>query len=838
MNIKLKHQTQKPKAKSLKPVSLDILTLSLTLIIIGCTQKPELPFKDNLLDKLIDTVYTNQNREVLLTNLTGGYYYDNAFRNQDRGEYGFSCSERKLIAGWHILDFEGNRIDKDTDVCIITPDRIKRQYLNGVTEKVECPPNRIGLLLTIDPGKQSNIILRPLIDIRLLNRSYKTDEKPTDYQNAVFDRKTTDCQGAVPDRYESIFLKDANTLIITRTNIDDGWVAITVSKGNEIIEVQKHQQLQHPQGKLIGRIPESSTYIPVDVIHHSRRLLQIAFGWGNSEEQATEIALEILNNQKEWRKERRQWMEGVLNPLTFRCSNKTAERAFAWARLTLAGLITNKDKEQFLFTGIPYAPYPDGWFTMLSIPGITSMRNNPGLALEIMDAIIVRQNIDTSSSKYGMFPGKIQEDNIEYRIPEIAGLTAIIYQRIEKYIVEPDTVRGDSLAAALVRDLMGTIKHRLHQGLVVSEADEHFLWDSQAAPKRYGATLEAQVLLGEVRSFLKQYKRLNQIADISHTLLQQSGYLISKLGENFIETPFGIAIDASGNYEIPMPQKSLKSVFSDVRHVRWADRLVYYEMNGIKTLLPGKMDSTNRVSLPFALDWYSIGSKSKLFERHRYKLNGLIADAGFHSLAINDVNYQADHIYQIPDAPTGTSSRGDVLLWTCGELARFYMSTKQQGRLQILAETLSDKIFTTGIVGGLPEAEDASRITHEGSFIGNSLHSTSLANYIWLMAEGVLGIEPMQKGIQQLHPNIPSSWRKYYFDVAYGDGRYTLERKSETQWIISQNGIEPTFRAVLEIVLPNGRQVRQSVRLYPGDRISVSFFTIGDKNWKTEVKPL
>ncbi|HHE47322.1 MAG TPA: hypothetical protein ENL08_06450, partial [Bacteroidetes bacterium] len=596
---------------------------------------------DRLLDSLVDTVYAGQDREVLLTDLTGGFYYDDAFRNQARSEYGFSYWERKLITGWLILDPDGNPADDDPDICLVRPDRIERLYLSGVTETVECPLNRTGLLLTVKPGGKKGIILRPYFDFRRLDR----EETP---------------------QYESRFVREANSIVVSRVDHSGGWLALRMDAGDRIIKATEIIRITHPVSELTGRPSISEVMAAGDLVHESGKPARFAFGWGLTRNDALDNAREIFETEVQWRDERRERMISTLETFSFECGNTGFQKAFAWARLSFAGLVAARDDGNFLITGIPFHPYPDGWHTALSLNAVALSDGNPVRALDMLDAIATRQNRDSTSVHYGMFPGRIGEDGIEYRIPEIAGLAALCYQDLTSRLTAADTVRDDEFALALVRDLLGTARYRLHDWMVVSGADEHFLWDGPAAPDREGVTIETQVLYDAVRNFLKGYKRLNLIADVHPEMLQRGATWrkVNHAGE--IKIPKLLSYRVLETYDIPLPISEVMYFLGGRWDKPWADRLVYHaDGSGGLTILPPVSDTTRCVSIPLALSWYQGRGRVRLLrDMDRFTSAGMLTPSGLRSLAETEDEYQPAHQYQLDDAPYGTTSQGDVLLWT------------------------------------------------------------------------------------------------------------------------------------------------------------------------------
>ncbi|MCF7810867.1 hypothetical protein K9N50_07750 [bacterium] len=819
--------------KKLKTYILPLFIASILGIYLftGCSQKEETQWGD-LLVSLVDTVFAGQNREVFLSDLSGGFYYDDAFRDGKRSDYGFSRFGNRLIAGWQITSPDGKPLD-EPDFCYIRPRQIERHFLSGITETVECPPKQTGLLLTIEPDNVKQFNVKLFFDFRPLD-SLESPE------------------------YNPVNIDESGAIVISRKDGFNGFIAVAglSRKGVELTGI-KHE-IEHPYSDNIGRIGITSGYEALSYQHHSKKSLYISFGWGETKEKAIKNALSIYKNRTNGQNERIIWMKNILNQQAFYCENKSFEKAFNWARLNIAGLMLDRYNKQFLITGFPNSPYPDGWFTMTSLNGITASELSPETALNMIDVMIDYQNKDSLSDRYGMFPTKIKENKAEYRIPEIAGLAAIAYGSLTDLNDVKDTVREDRFALALVRDLVGTLKYRMCQGLVVNDSNEHFLWDGPAAPNRSGATIESQVLFHRSRSFLKDYRRLSLIADLPSALVNQKGYdtfYMAGYGNLAIEP--GSVPGVSGTFDIPLPWYKVSSMFFDDISGWCADRLLYlndnykriYEIKneyGLKLPLKApwtlrsmyniSRDSTQRVSLPIVTE-LSIHSSGRLKGFYNSFIeNNLIAETGFRTLGSNEVDFQDAHLYQLEEAPYGTMSKGDVLLWTSDLLARYYIKGNNLDSLLSLTEYLIDRVNNSGVAGGLPEAESGSLVTGEYHAVGNSIFAASLASFIRIASEYVIHIEPARGNYLRIRPKLPKEWGNYKIECAYLDGRLTFERKSETVFRVSQEGITPILRLVLDMSTPLGRTAQLTVRLNPGDKQEIHFLTEDGEIWKSEVK--
>jgi len=766
---------------------------------------------------LVDTVYSGEQREVHLTDLNGGFYFDSASRDQAFGEYGFSFRERRFLADWRIVDGEGDRIDSLLSYCIVRPDRIERYFRSGVIEKVECPVFRTGLLLTIRPGGKKGVACRPLFDFRRLDR----EEAP---------------------HYKTETSGERTLLTVHRSDNAGGWLAIAAGDGIEMFSAEERLRIDHPQGDLTGRSGVSFAYIAGDFFLKSHQSGRIAFGWGETSEEAVQTALEILEEVDIWRTERHVWMTEILDGLRFTCDNIPFVKAFAWARLSLAGMIFEREGEEFLITGIPYSPYPNGWYTALSVEGIAVSEGSPATALALIEGITTRQNRDTTSVKHGMFPGGIREDSTEYRIPEIAGLIAHAYREIECRMGVRDSVFHEKVVDAMETALISTAKLRARGGMILSGRYEHFLWDGPAAPDRSGATIETQVLYDNVVEFVDDYGRGGlpySMYEIPSELLRRRATWtrVDKDG-NYLD-PSTLTITDPGFSDPPLPIVETMFFFQTHSGSGWADRLMMAEDGSEFSLSQAVRDTTGYVSIPLALTWYEYSSRSrKAKDFNLFFRDGFVTETGLRSLSEKEEDFQAEHIYQLDDAPYGTSSRGDVLLWTSKALTEMYFETQQEVRIGTLIEALSGRVLSSGVIGSLAEAETYSQADRKMYPVGNRAFAASLSNFIWVASRRFIGLEHSIGRTTHFMPMFPESWGNYRIDAACEGGTLSIERISDRTWLVSQSGIEPDLSFELNISKQIGESAKQFLSLKSGEIKKVTFFMRESGRWSSKVERL
>jgi len=812
-----------------------IFHLSFLIVLCGCQGGGWLNTGGDVIANLADTVYAGENREVLLTDLTGGYYFDDAFRQPDYGEYGYSRWGWRYVAGWRATRLDGQPLDDEPVAAVSLPDVVERRYRSGLIECVELPPERPGMLLTLKTNR-GGLALRPLFDIRDISR-----EDAPEY-----------------------VLHDAaaNGVAVARRDLKGGWLATLWSGGVRFSQESGNERIDYRSGAQRGRTGVATCRTIGEMVLSKSGKMQVAFAWGKSPEEAFAAARTILVDQKDWRGERRKWMLRFLSAVSFQSEDQRFPRAFTRARLTLAALIVTRpiggpdslarysNSQTFLFTGIPYQPYPDGWFTMFSLPGIAAMEGTPDLTLKLIPPILARQNRDTSSAKYGMLPGRIDQNGPEYRAPMISGLAAMAYNDFNYRLIAKDTVLEESLARACLNDLLGTARHRLVNGITAGDTADHIFWDGPAAPRRAGATIETQVLFGKTRQFLMRYPRLDVIApDVPPSLLKDdpAGWTVTSFHIKGPKKLVDAADEAwrtkryvAGATEIftqPLPTDVALMYFNFLGREPEADRLPLVIQDSLPLLQPTEPDTTVRAALFLAHHWEFTGDKKGLAKMMGHaETYGMTTPFGLRSLSPEAPDYQPQHLYYLEESTAGSVFLGDALLWTSGILGDAYIVAEEWKNLRQMVFNLADFSLASGAVGALPEATDAETITDEMTINGSPVFSASLAEYIRLVTGGLLGIVPERGRLLRLRPRLPDDWGNFRVETAYLSGRVWLERKSATVWRVGEEGIAPDLRVVLDIIPAPDERAQTSLRLVPGDELKVTFTPITEGVWKAEVE--
>ncbi|MDP8229020.1 MAG: hypothetical protein P9M15_06165 [Candidatus Electryoneaceae bacterium] len=364
-----------------------IIILSVVLsVMVGCGEIDETVLDHSYISGLADTIYAGEpSRQVLLTDGTGGYYYDDALREEPRGEYGYCRWGDRLVAGWEVITTDGIRLDDDVDYCIVHPEWVERHYLSGLIERIESPftspPTqwrgskggvRLSGLLVSFQSPTKGIIFRPQFDFQ-----------------PVSDRRNT--QSSVRPDYSIEWNREHSALTITS---NDQQIAVACPNNAKFTDLPERHNVSYAHGALTGDVPEAQIFIPgdisvkgsADILVRKKSVITFAFSPDRHE-----TASAIISSQDQWRSERREWSLSQLNRLMFRCDDKRIERGFAWARITLAKLIVENNDGTYLLTGIPHSPYGKGWHSCLSIAGLSASQQDVRTSYDILTTLINRQ---------------------------------------------------------------------------------------------------------------------------------------------------------------------------------------------------------------------------------------------------------------------------------------------------------------------------------------------------------------------------------------------------------------------------------------------------------------
>jgi len=182
-----------------------ILLSTSILFLISCSNKSEDTIASHLVENLADTIYAGENRLTMLTDGTGGYYYDDALKRPEESSYGYGQGEYRLLAEWKIANLAGEQIDRTPVFSVVDPGWIERHFEDGLIERIEMPHRKSGIYIELKNVNRNGFIFTPFADFR----HYETEE------NA---------------RYVSHWDEEFQTLSLARADGSGGWLAFVCSE--------------------------------------------------------------------------------------------------------------------------------------------------------------------------------------------------------------------------------------------------------------------------------------------------------------------------------------------------------------------------------------------------------------------------------------------------------------------------------------------------------------------------------------------------------------------------------------------------------------------------------
>lgn len=789
-------------------MTLAAVGLALVALLSGCSPDPFEGATEK--DEPVDTIWAGQTRQVVSADLTGGFYYDDVFRAPERGDFGYLRDDWRLVAGWRVVGSEGGRLDSLPVLGLAQFSRVERRWMSGLVEVLEAPPGIPGMMLTVKLPSGGGAV-RLEFDIRPLDR----EEAPA---------------------YQAYLEPNQPILCIARADTQGGWMAVHYGKLRWVSGGQDYH-VYHRWGELTGGVGASRVHVFGDFQARRGGTWSLAWGWGRTRPEAAQAAQSIAAAPHRWMRKREQWSQQVLASVVFDCAESRVVRAYDWARLVLTGMVYPRGGEWWCATGIPTELAPKTWHMLLSVPGAALVGKDWEYAGAWVATVLRRQNADTASACFGMLPSRMYPDSSQFRVPLMSALALQAIQALEEAKVELDSAALDTLAAAAGADLLGTVQRRMRDGLPVSGKGEHLLFDSPAAPSRAGSTIETVALFSILWRWVANRSRAGRaVPGLPGVLLERSGG--ESLGMLTADGRRGLAgavsllrrresyvVDAYGALEMPLGSVTALSLFnlSLSRVPRFAD-LQPWSVDSAGIGAWAEPDTTCRVAQALAAYW--------LFHGDRYRLEGmleqwlkagLVAPAGLRSLSPDAPDYEPSHLYRLDEAPQGTTSQGDVLLWTCGVLGDIYATLGRWGDYRALLDTLTDRLLEVGVVGGLSEAESSDPAPGEVFTPGAAVHLTPHAEYVRLMVRGVFGLQPIRGDLVVIRPHLPAEWGACRIGLRVGEGRLWVVRAGEFKWQLFQRGVEPELQVVLEYEYAPGRFARQQVGLSPGEVVQVTY---------------
>lgn len=780
-----------------------------SLLTLGCGDGEPSPERI-LIDSLADTVWAGEEREAFLATGTGYYFYDDALGTPRRSQYGFSFYDYRWLAEWDVTDEAGEVVNENPEYAIVHPEYILRRYTGGLEERIEAVPGENALVVTIRFDRKREASLRLWEDGRCFFGPRRADLDPSG-----------GLRENPPDHEFPFPLIDPPYGATPSVGFDREASSNALSVGRSV---------GYPESDRRGEIAMTTLACKREYLLPKSREIRFCYIVGTAKSPASAVAAELSREPKVWRRKRAAETEASLGGFGLYTENSDAGKTSAWARLTLAGMYFKDRGRGMLYHGLPHSPYLDGFYSCYSVIGLglsdTAWNKPWAIYKTLLDAI----NRNAGFDAFGGIPSQINRETPTYQKGLTTGAMALHYRRIAAELDSIPDAYLFYIPFALDNAVRMEAKgDRLVSGLLTSPGLFEFI--GFPGERRTGAAFETQALFELARKLLREKKGLPKI------MIRSPDPVLKGTAQWALPTIAPVAVDEMGyEYGEPLSAEAMMRLYRS-RSGYWADRLLLPESNkhpeyNAKMKWPAEADTSQTAAHLLALGWLD-GADKKLNARLLAKADsiGLLSHYGIRSLASTDPRFQPKHTYVLDGKPVHTISGGETLVWTAGRLADMYALAGERGQLLTLYSALASYILDAGVVGGLPEALDGITRGDGRDIVRNPLCSASLAEFIRITYDHILGIKSDRKGLPEIKPNIPEEWGEIRFNFRSGRATITVNRDREGNWTASQQGSDDPVRLAVELHPEPDIRAVGSLTLNEGESIRFAAKKSGERLW-------
>ncbi len=722
------------------------LTILIASILSGCSTKL-LP-KDDFIDALADTVWAGEEREVVLTTGTGGWYFADALGAPRRSVYGFYIVEYKVFDDWELKGERSESLRESAEYAIVHPEYCIRHFTNGLEERIECLPGNDAIAISWKFNSATSTFFRLYSGVAVVSETTpETSPAGTRYLNKAleFDEKTLATGGMFKQRVEH----ERSVLIG-----EPGFSIYSTDKEYSLYSADKFSCIILASQETTGSAKQ---------------------------------AFMLLKDLPRFRQLRRQQSEAALARFTFRCENREVEKAYAWARLMLRSMYFERNGQSRLFAGLPESPYMDSFHSALAGIGLILSDSSRSRSVRLFETILAIQKQPDDVEFPSRLPTSITSGAASYTSNTTAGALALTFDRVVSLSDEVPLGLPTKFLKAVDKSVGADLNSRYHVlGLMAGPG----LFPTIGFPprERYGALLETQALFAVVRTYLATHRDAKSV-----NFEVPESALIGISDWNYPYFPAYAVGLADKQYQIPLGIEAVMIRFRN-RAWRWYDALLIPEVAN-ETLITPQMvfntpcDSTQSVVPFLALSWLEKRDK-RIADKLLYSAeqNDLITNQGLRSLSPNDAGFQSSHVFVYDNLPINAGLSGDVLVWTSGILADIYTIGTHYDSTTALFNSLSASIMNDGVVGGLPECVNGIP-ADIGSNVGrNPIFASSLAEYIRILYDDILHIDTKRPTYPGVRIVAPPDWGQVEFSFEAVGAVITLKRLDKETWTAEQTG--------------------------------------------------
>jgi glycogen debranching enzyme len=739
--------------------------------------------KSSSLDELVIEVPGEGSREYVYTNKETAHWSGETSAEPSRSYHGLIVRMQKLLETWH-FQF-GDLWLEPSSACVtrMYPHQLVRVYEHPPIREKICLLDRHDILVVELMGKGlGKGIWWPLVDIRPIRQSH---------------------QGS----YDIRWLERENSLLLGGNLYISGsprWLGLSANVPLQFLPQGESRRTEYSRGQLRGVMGEGHPFLPGGLVFHPQRgkvrFLCVA---GRSQKGVRDTIRQMLPRTGRLIRSKKSRLERLLSrcPLQTECNRLNT--ALSWARVSLDSLIMNQSGIG-LYAGFPWFANYWGRDTGISLPGATWVTGEYSLAREILNSLARHQDRRRGRRTYGRIPNLLEPATRMYNTAD--GTLWFIRQLEEygRYSGDVATIR--ELFPAVQRAIDGEMRYRSDQeGLVLHGPAE--TWMDAG---------------GDARPVTPRDDRAIEIQALWHAALVAGARQASWVGRK----------------DLAEKWHRLSHQVAEVFRRKYWDTSRGYLYDHLNP--DGSGDRQLRPNVLFALT----APLEPLLTREQERdilgvvLQELTYPHGVSTLSPEDAQFRPRHLgggrYHFDQA----YHNGDVWLWLSGPLITTLV---RQGRVRTahaLTDILTEHILNRGAVGTLSELFNASPSTENDNEAGTFSQAWSLAEYIRVLYQDYLGIQPDAPRRQvTVEPAIPGEWGAVQFQFAVAkttvEATYQQQRSAHLYRFRARGGGRP-LRLVLRTRLPGRRLMIVEQMLRPGksQEIRVSSWRGG---WKAQV---
>jgi glycogen debranching enzyme len=334
----------------------------IALLIVGSPQFHDLSTGDPSIR--IDSLGIKANEQTKwysYTNKEAGFYFGETHGPNLAPYQGWTVFDNPVIKDYS-TGVNGKLLNRTDSRATVFPDRLVRQYKEGVTETFTLLDSINAFLVQLETAKQSYFDFAvmcnasDLKDLSVISGKAVAIENRTVSQNA-FGR----------------------------------WISIA---GHNM----RIMSLQHGSNEF--------TFVSPVTIHEKGREATFVVACGRSKIEAEGTALETLKKSHGLVLSRRKRMQEILDRSRMTTNEPEFDKALAWAKLSADALITNQGMKG-IWAGLPW--FNDYWGrdSFISLAGAALWLGDFATARQILLDFAAKQDTDTTSTNYGRIPNLI-----------------------------------------------------------------------------------------------------------------------------------------------------------------------------------------------------------------------------------------------------------------------------------------------------------------------------------------------------------------------------------------------------------------------------------------------